>query len=221
MRVHRQRQQLDAQIDRQQAVGRDQHEDAEQRRQAQHVVLAAAGCRAAPGSPANRTCAVAIASEAGELQQRSQRVGDVQAVEQQRALRRPWPNWPVSAHADGSASMRQRGGQAAALLAGEYTSISRIRQIANASQISGTAGASDRCARRRDHGMRLTRDLAGDGLLHQVLHRGFHHVQQRRRPDAQQQHRQRQHPEHQELAAVEVLQRRHVRRWPPARRSRA
>ena len=34
------------------------------------------------------------------------------------------------------------------------------------------------------------RDLAGDGLLHQVLHRGVHHVQQRRRPDAQQQHRQ-------------------------------
>ena len=39
-RVDGQREQLDADIDGQQAVGGDEHEDAEQRGQSQHVVLA-------------------------------------------------------------------------------------------------------------------------------------------------------------------------------------
>ncbi|HET7755861.1 MAG TPA: hypothetical protein VFK87_01265, partial [Steroidobacteraceae bacterium] len=53
--------------------------------------------------------------------------------------------------------------------------------------------------------------LGGDRLGHQVLDRGLHDPQQRRRPHPDDEHRERQRAEHDELTAVEVRERRHLR----------
>ena len=85
-RVQRQRQQLDAEINGEQASRRRQHADAEQRCERQHLVLTAADLAALEvglGIEQRQ----ADAEECRELEEGTKAIGDVQAVEQHGALR--------------------------------------------------------------------------------------------------------------------------------------
>ncbi len=117
-RVHRQRQQLDAEVHRQQRVGGHQHEDAEQRGERQHVVFAAqdvavlqVGARIQQRHRDDQEC--------GELEHKAELVGDVHAGKQQRA-----PADVRVEHGErrpgSEGQQRERRGQAAVALAGKH-----------------------------------------------------------------------------------------------------
>src|ERR1700737_1922843 len=95
-------------------------------------------------------------------------------------------------------------------------STSNMRQIAATRYISGIAGAI-LCQVMIVSGMfepvvrmSLERNLAGDRLVHQVMDRRLHDLQQRRRPDADQQHGHCQHRQDSKLASVQVGERGHL-----------
>src|SRR5215472_11612548 len=85
------------------------------------------------------------------------------------------------------------------------TSTMRTMQIAATSQISAIAGA--RLWRLIGFAGMNGSQLGGDRLGEEMVDRGLHHLEERRRPDADRQHRGRVRPQHHELARIQVLER--------------